>query len=69
MTFAKWLQDNHVSFEAAAKLLAQMSGKTCSVFAIRKWVRGERTPRPHMQATIKKMTQGAVSGDDWLPTK
>jgi hypothetical protein len=38
-----------------------------SVFAIKKWLRGDRTPRPKMQAKIKKVTKGDVSGDDWMP--
>ena len=35
-------------------------------FAVRKWLRGERTPRPKIMVKIKKATKGAVSPDDWM---
>ena len=38
-----------------------------SVFAVKKWLSGDRTPRPKMQAKIKRITRGAVTGDDWVP--
>lgn len=34
---------------------------------VQKWVEGSRTPRPAIQAEIKALTEGAVTGDDWLP--
>jgi hypothetical protein len=37
-----------------------------STFAIKKWLKGERTPRPKMQTKIKNITKGFVSGDDWM---
>jgi hypothetical protein len=38
-----------------------------SIYAIKKWLKGERTPRPATQAKIKKVTKGDVTGDDWTP--
>ena len=38
-----------------------------SVFAVKKWLSGDRTPRPKMQAKIKRITRSAVTGDDWVP--
>lgn len=63
MKLAPWLKQHEISLAAAAKSFG------CSIHTIRKWLRGERTPRPAMQATIKQVTGGAVTGDDWLPTR
>jgi len=35
-------------------------------FAVRKWVRGERIPRPSTIVRIKKATKGAVTAEDWM---
>jgi DNA-binding transcriptional regulator YdaS (Cro superfamily) len=35
-------------------------------FAVRKWVRGERTPRPGTIQRIKRATKGAVTAEDWM---
>ena len=37
-----------------------------SVYAVKKWLNGDRIPRPATQTKIKKLTKGAVSGDDWM---
>ena len=37
-----------------------------SIFALRKYLRKERMPRPVTLARIRKVTKGAVSGDSWL---
>lgn len=63
MRLAKWMQANDIALKTLSKAL----GDGGSIFAIRKWLRGERTPRPEMQSQIKKVTGGAVTGDDWLP--
>ena len=34
--------------------------------AVKKWLNGSRTPRTKMQAKIKKVTKGQITGDDWL---
>lgn len=62
MRLGPWLKQHDISLITAAKHFG------CSIHAIRKWLREERTPRPEMQATIKKVTGGAVTGDDWLPS-
>jgi hypothetical protein len=36
-----------------------------SVYAVKKWLKNERVPRPKMQAKIKKVTRGAVQPNDW----
>lgn len=38
-----------------------------SVYAVKKWLNGDRIPRSKTQAKIKKITKGAVSADSWLP--
>lgn len=38
-----------------------------SIYAVKKWLRHERIPRPRMQAKIKLMTGGFVDGNDWVP--
>lgn len=60
MTLNKWLRDNNISIFTLAKHLG------CSIYAIRKWLRKERIPRPEMQARIKKLTAGAVDGNVWI---
>ena len=60
MTLKDWLAKNEISNKTAAKHFG------CSIYAIRKWLRGERIPRPKMQNTIKRVTGGAVTGDDWI---
>lgn len=60
MTLNKWLVDNDISITTLAKHL------DCSIYAIRKWLRKERIPRPDMQAKIRKVTGGAVDGNVWL---
>ena len=56
-----WMDKSNTDIIEAAKTFE------VSVFAIKKWLKGERTPRPKMQAKIKRLTKGAVSADSWLP--
>lgn len=53
----------------------ELEGQTSSEFAakvevtkyaVRKWLRGERTPRPSTMIKIRKATKGAVTAEDWL---
>jgi transcriptional regulator with XRE-family HTH domain len=37
-----------------------------SIHAVKKWLRGERIPRPSIQRKIKKATKGAVTPSDWI---
>lgn len=60
MKLIDWMsQDNKDPLDVAQAL-------GVSVFAVRKWLRSERIPRPAMQSKIKAMTNGLVCGDDWL---
>lgn len=36
-----------------------------SIFAVRKWMTGERTPRDHLRVKIARITDGAVQIQDW----
>lgn len=60
MTLKQWLSKNEIRPETACRHLG------CTIFAFRKWLTGERVPRPRMQAKIMKMTAGAVSANDWI---
>jgi len=59
MQLQEWLSNNDFSHETVAKFLH------CSVYAIRKWVSGEREPRGHMREKIRKMTKDMVMPNDW----
>ncbi len=61
MTLLDWMTKTGSDIRSVAKELE------CSIYAVRKWVRKERVPRPPMQVKIKAMTAGKVSGDDWMP--
>lgn len=61
MTLKDWMEKNDVDILQASESFG------ASIFAVKKWLRGERTPRPSMQAKIKRATKGAVTGDDWVP--
>jgi uncharacterized protein YjcR len=60
MTFLQWLQEKDIDIYQAAEMIG------CSPFAVRKWIRRERTPRPETIIKIKKLSRGAVNGDSWL---
>jgi hypothetical protein len=60
-TLRQWMDKNNTDILEAAKAFG------VSTFAIRKWLTGERIPRPANQAKIKKITKGAITGDDWMP--
>lgn len=61
MKLLDWLKDTEIDVHGAAQAFG------VSIHAVRKWIRGERTPRPKMQAKIKRVTRGAVTGEDWVP--
>lgn len=56
-----WMDKNNIGILEAAKSFG------VSVFAVKKWLNGDRIPRSKTQATIKKITKGAVTGDSWVP--
>lgn len=61
MTLIEWLAEKDITVPEAAKVFG------VTIFAVRKWISGERVPRPRTQSRIKRITKGLVSGDDWLP--
>ncbi len=63
MKLIDWMKKTNITIDEAALAFG------ASVFAVRKWIRGERNPRAIMQRTIKKVTKGAVTGDDWIDNK
>jgi hypothetical protein len=62
MKLRSWMIANDIDVYEAARAFDS------SIYAVKKWLKGERTPRPKTQARIKKVTKGAVSGDDWMPS-
>jgi hypothetical protein len=59
MQLAKWLAKHEFDEVIVAKFLG------CSVYAIRKWVNGEREPRWDQREAIMRMTKNAVMPNDW----
>lgn len=60
MTLREWMDEEDFDVVTVAGLWG------VSVHAVKKWLRGDRTPRPKMQALIKRRTNGRITGDDWL---
>lgn len=61
MNLREWMDTRDIDIFEAARAF------DCSIYAVKKWLNGDRTPRPAMQSKIKKVTKGQVTGDDWLP--
>lgn len=61
MTLLEWMRIKDLNVYKMAEMVS------CSPFAVRKWIRRERTPRPETIKLIKRLTKNQVSGDDWLP--
>lgn len=57
----EWMDKTDIDVYEAARAF------DVSIYAIKKWLKAERVPRPKMQARIRKVTKGAVTGDDWIP--
>jgi hypothetical protein len=67
MTLREWLHKHQIRETTVVRKLQKKVGKKgCTEFAVRKWVSGERTPRPKMQALIMDFTAGAVTPNDWV---
>lgn len=60
MTLKQWMVKHDIRAETACRHIG------CSIYAFRKWLTGERIPRPRMQAKIMKFTNGAVTANDWI---
>ena len=64
MKLSTWLKDQRLTHQEFREL-CMLAGSTVSIHAIHKWCSHERMPRrPEMQ-TIHKITEGAVTADDF----
>ena len=61
MELATYLEESRTTYEAFAEQIG------VSIFAVGKYARRQRTPRPEIMARIKRATDGAVTADDFLP--
>ena len=61
MRLIDWMRKTDIDVYEAARAF------DVSIYAVKKWLKAERVPRPKTQNKIKKITRGAVSGDDWMP--
>lgn len=66
MRLQAYLDENKLSLADFAKLMTADGITTCSEFGVRKWVRGERTPRPDAMRRIEQVTGGAVAPADFI---
>lgn len=62
MTLSEWMTSTKITPDELSRVL----GDGASVFGIRKWLQGKRTPRSAMQLKIKKLTKGKVTPNDWV---
>ena len=60
MTLADYLKRNEISLDEFADLTGVRP------LAVRRWIKGERTPRPDKQREIYEKTGGAVTPNDWV---
>lgn len=61
MKLAQYIADNNISLERFA---SEMGG--LSVSGVRKWMNGDRTPRPDQMRKIAEMTGGVVQPNDFI---
>jgi hypothetical protein len=60
MTLREWMEKLDVNIDEAAKSFG------VSIYAVKKWLSGERIPRPTHQRKVKKITRGDVTPTDWI---
>ncbi len=60
MTLREWMDATEIDVYEAARAFG------VSTFAIKKWLKGDRIPRPKTQSKIKKITKGKVDGNSWI---
>lgn len=65
MQLLDYLKSNRISDENFAALL----GGQCTSHAVKKWKYRERSPSAQIIYKIKKLTDGAVSLEDWVSKK
>ena len=60
MMLREWMEKVDVSILEAAKAFG------VSIHTVRKWLNGDRIPRPAHQRKVKKITRGDVTPMDWI---
>lgn len=60
MTLREWMDKSGNDIIETAKIF------NVSIYAVKKWLNGDRRPRSEMQAKIKKLTKGDVSPNDFI---
>jgi len=61
MTLRDYLAEECLSYGAFAKKIGVKNGRT-----VQRYVEGVRYPRPHLLATIARVTNGKVQPNDFL---
>ena len=61
MKLREWMDKTDIDVFEAARAFG------VSIYAVKKWLTGERIPRDAMKARIKRVTKGQITGDDWVP--
>lgn len=59
MKLSDWLKSNGIRYSAFARQLG------VNHVTVRRYIRGERTPRPDIVAAIHRETGGEVTAADW----
>ena len=62
MTLSAYLKNRGLTHEKFAAMVG------ASAFGVRKWARGERTPRPDAMRKIQEVTDGEVTPADFFGT-
>lgn len=60
MDLRKWMDVKNIDVFEAARAFG------VSIYAVKKWLNGERTPRSATQLKIKKITKGDICPNDWI---
>lgn len=60
MKLSDFIEQNGLTHEQMAERVGD-----CSVSGLRKWLRGERVPRPDQMRKIAEITDGLVSPNDF----
>ena len=60
MRLQDWMEKTDTDIIEAARMFG------VSIYAVKKWLRGDRIPRDDMKRKIRKLTKGLVDGNDWI---
>lgn len=63
MTLKEWMEEEDIDISFIMKEL------DVSVYAVKKWLTGERVPWSKTQQVIFKMSKGKVTPNDWILVK